>query len=77
MKGYPVVLAFQFPGMLAGFISEIRAQYQGVTTRPKKKAATRNTVYIQQSRLTSVPHLRLNNKMVPIKINCVCHINRE
>ena len=52
VKGYPIVLAFQFPAMLEGFMSEIRAQYRGVTTRPKK-AATRNTVCTQQSRLTS------------------------
>jgi len=46
MKGYPIVLAFQFPGMLAGFISEIRAQYRGVTTRPKKKKRQPATQYV-------------------------------
>ena len=40
VKGYPFILAFQFPGMLSGFISEIRTQYRGVSTSPlppKKK----------------------------------------
>jgi hypothetical protein len=69
-KGCPIVLAFQFPGILAEFISEIRAQYRAVTTRPKKKKKSGNPQHRMHSTeqvyqlSASFPYSRLNNKMI-------------